>query len=529
MAKHLQGPGEQAGEQLARAGEALAAGRLREADGLSQALLKQHPDDPDALHLMARIRARMGDHAGALNAIRQALALRPDDAAFLLTCGVQLAAAGQLDAAIGALRRACSLEPGWAVAWYNLGVLQVRAVRFAQAEASLRKALELAPGNLTARLQIADLLKMAGHVEEAATSYREALADHPACGDAWWGLAGLGATALGDDDLPAMQAALRDPRASERDRIALGFAIARVLDRNDRPEQVMGVLKETHGHARQLQQWDARAFESGLEAILAAFASVASGSPEASLGHGVLFIVSLPRSGSTLVEQILASHSAVEGSGELHDLPQVLVEESGRRGSHYPDWVASMTPDDWQRLGKRYMERTARWRRHGSFSTDKLPGNWLHVGAIRAMLPGAKVVVCRRDPVETCFACYRQYMAADGQGWSHRFEDLAAYWTGFDRAVRQWQKSFPGFVHEHVYEDLLADPERNVRELLTFCGLSFEDACLAFHGNAREVRSPTAAQVREPLRRDMARAPRYGARLDPLRRALGCVDIISAH
>ena len=525
MTDGIQGWDAQAQAQYARAVEALAAGKPRDAAALARVLVEQAPAHPDVLHLLAGIRGRLGDHAGAVNAVRQALQARPDDATFCCTLGKQLAALGQLDAAIEALQRACALQPGLAMAWYNLGVLQVRAVRFGEAEAGLRKTLELAPDNLQARLQLADLLKMAGRVDDAAATWREVLATHPASGDAWWGLADL--RQVGDGDIPAMQAAMRDPQASERDRIALGFAIARVLDRNDRCTEAMGVLKETHAHARKLQAWDAASFSRGLDAVLEAFAAVRTNGSKR--GHGAIFIASLPRSGSTLTEQVLAAHSQVEASGELRDLPQVLAEESRQRGRHYPDWVASMSDGDWRRLGERYLERTARWRERKPFFTDKLPGNWLHIGVIRAMLPGAKVIVCRRDPLETCFSCYRQYMSADGQGWTHRFEDLAAYWNGFDRVVQQWQARHPGFVYTQDYENLLADPEAGVRALLAFCGLPFEDACIAFGAGSREVRSPSAMQVREPLRRDTARAPCYGALLDPLRSALGIVDIQSAH
>jgi Tfp pilus assembly protein PilF len=525
MTGGIQGLDAPAQARYARAAEALAAGRSREAAALAKVLVEQSPGHPDVLHLLAGIRGRLGDHAGAVDAVRQALRARPDDATFCCTLGRQLAALGQLDAAIEALQRAHALQPGLAMAWYNLGVLQVRAVRFGEAEAALRKSLDLAPAHLQARLQLADLLKMAGRVDDAAATWREVLATHPASGDAWWGLADLGQ--VGNDDIPAMQAALGEPRASERDRIALGFAIARVLDRNERCAEAMGVLKETHAHARKLQPWDAAAFSRGLDVVLAAFTEVRMDGSER--GHGVIFIASLPRSGSTLTEQVLAAHSQVEASGELRDLPQVLAEESRQRGRHYPDWVASIGGDDWRRLGERYLERTARWRQRRPFFTDKLPGNWLHIGAIRAMLPGAKVIVCRRDPLETCFSCYRQYMSADGQGWTHRFEDLAAYWNGFDRVVRQWQARYPGFVYTQDYENLLAEPEANVRALLAFCGLGFEDTCLKFGAGSREVRSPSAMQVRGPLRRDTARAPRYGALLDPLRSALGIVDIQGAH
>ena len=527
MTRGIQGLDAQAQARYARAVEALAAGKPREAMEFASALLEHAPGQPDVLHLVAGVRGQLGDHAGAVDAMQRALRARPDEAAFCCTLGVQLAAMGQLDAAIDALQRACALQPELAMAWYNLGVMLVRVVRFEEAEAALRRSLELAPDSLRARLQLADLLKMAGRVDAAAAQYREVLKAHPGSGDAWWGLAELKQAGLGNDDIPMMQAAMRDPRASERERIALGFAIARVLDRNDRCTEAMGVLKETHAHARRLQPWDAVGFARGLDAVLAASATAPATASER--GRGAVFIVSLPRSGSTLTEQVLAAHSQVEASGELHDLSQVLAEESRRRSRHYPDWVPSMTEGDWRRLGERYLERTAHWRQRKPLFADKLPGNWLHIGAIRAMLPGAKVIVCRRDPLETCFSCYRQYMTADGQGWTHRVGDLAAYQDAFDRAMRQWQARYPGFVYAQDYESLLAGPEASVRALLAFCGLPFEDACLAFGSASREVRSPSAMQVREALHRDTARAPRYGALLDPLRNALGIIDIQSAH
>jgi hypothetical protein len=180
-----------------------------------------------------------------------------------------------------------------------------------------------------------------------------------------------------------------------------------------------------------------------------------------------------------------------------------------------------MQPDDWQRLGQRYLERTSHWSRQRPMFTDKLPNNWYYIGAIRAMLPGARIVGCRRDPLETCFSCYRQLL--HNNEYQRTFADLAAFWHEFDTSLRLALAQHPTHVHESVYEDLVADPERHIRRLLDFCGLPFDPACLEFHRTRREVRSPSAMQVREPLRRDTARAPRYGALLNPLREALAAV------
>ena len=239
------------------------------------------------------------------------------------------------------------------------------------------------------------------------------------------------------------------------------------------------------------------------------------------LGAEVIFIVGMPRSGSTLVEQILASHSQVEGAAELTDLPLLIGEESNRRRKAYPHWLADMRAEDWQRLGQRYLERTARWRKRRPIFTDKLPNNWMHIGMIRAMLPGARIVISRRDALETCFSCYRQYFP--GNDYTRNVSDLAAYWRSFDTFASYWAEKERTHVHQHVYEDLLADPEHSIRRLLDFCGLPFEEACLRFNETQRTVGTPSAMQVRQPLRTDTARAPRYGDLLNPLREALGVV------
>ena len=297
-----------------------------------------------------------------------------------------------------------------------------------------------------------------------------------------------------------------------------GLRAGRAQEDNGRYAESLISLEHANAVARRRRQWNAAAFSASITAINKAFESLPATPKDDTLGRDVVFIVSIPRSGSTLVEQILASHGSVAGAGELPDLPQVLGEESHRRGRPFPEWVPEMQQEDWIRLGNRYLERTSHWRGEFPVSTDKLPNNWMYVGAIRAMLPGARIVACRRDPLESCFSCYRQHLA--GNEYSRTFDDLAAFWRDFDRSIRHWHARLPEHVFEHHYEQLLADPEAHIRRLLDFCGLPFEPGCVSFNENQREVRSPSASQVRQPLH-DTSRAPRYGALLDPLRKSLG--------
>ena len=500
------------------AAQALEAGRIDEADTHLSIVAAAYPIHAEILRLQASIQSQRGQHLDAINSMRRAVVQRPYDGLYYNTLGTVLGVAGEFDDAITALRRCCELQPAFAVAWYNLGVMLTRCVRHDDAVIALKKAVALAPDHAAARALLADMLRVSDHVVEAEAEYRRLIAEQPYAGMAWWGLADLKTMRFSEMDTERLQSALSDPRARDDDLIAMGFALAKALDDHGRYAESLAALEHANAIARRRRQWDTSAFTAHVSAINAAFMP-APGSSRELLGVEAVFIVSLPRSGSTLVEQILASHSAVEGAGELPDLPLVLAEESRRRMQAFPHWVDAMTPEDWQRLGERYLQRTAHWRRHRPMFTDKLPNNWTFIGAIRAMLPGARIVGCRRDPLETCFSCYRQLL--DNNEYTRRFTDLAGFWHAFDRSLRHGVALHPANVHEHVYEELLADPERQIRCLLAFCGLPFEQGCLEFHQTRRDVRSPSAMQVREPLRRDTARAARYGALLNPLRSALG--------
>jgi tetratricopeptide (TPR) repeat protein len=496
---------------------ALELGRVDEAERHIMGVMALNPDHPEVLRLLAGIQNLRGDRQGALDSMRRAVAQRPNDALYHNTLGAVLGQNTELDAAIESLRRACQLEPDMATAWYNLGVLLMRSIRPEESVAALRRAVALEPGHARARVMLGEMLRASGHNEEAAAEYRRVIEQTPDAGTAWWGLADLKTTKLSGADVERMRVVMQRPAVKEDDLIAIGFALAKGLEDQGRYADALAALGQAHARARRRQQWNAAGFSQHVDAIIRRFTRPVDGAP-AALGDPVIFIVGMPRSGSTLTEQILASHSQVEGAGELPDLPQIIGEESRRRGMDFPHWVAAMTPGDWERLGRQYLERTAHWRRRRARFTDKLPNNWLHIGAIRAMLPGARVIICRRDPLETCLACYRQMFAR--HEYTRTFEDLAAYWHDFDRAAGHWLQLHPDRVQQNVYEDLVADPERRIRELLAFCGLEFEPGCVEFHKTEREVYSPSATQVREPIRRDTARAPRYGALLDPLRAAL---------
>ena len=476
------------------------------------------PAHAEVLHLLGNVQAMRGQYAEAVATLQRATAARPQDPLILNSLGIALGKAGRPDDAIAALRQACTLEPGLAGAWFNLALIHAGLAEYEPAIDALRRVVSLAPTHHNARAMLADILREDGCTDDARAAYRDVLARQPLSGMAWWGLANIKTVPLQAADVDAIRRALANPQTGAHDRVALLFALAKGLEDQQCYAEAFATLQQANANARQRKPpWNAAAVSAQVDALLATFqAPMITGSD---FGSEAIFVVSLPRSGSTLTEQILASHPQVEGASELGDLWQVVAEESQRRQRPLSEWAKGLPAADWRRLGERYLERTARWRTRRPRFTNKMPDNWLYAGAALAMLPGARIVACRRDPLETCFSCCRQML--NGNAYTHDFNDLATYWRDFDRAVRHWQATDPQRVRVQVYEELVADPEAQTRALLDFCGLPFDPACLRFYETDRRVRTPSASQVREPLRRDTARTAKYGALLDPLRKALG--------
>ncbi|MGA9336041.1 MAG: sulfotransferase [Rudaea sp.] len=483
------------------------------------AALAQAPDHAEVLRLLGMSLRLQNRNAEALAILQRAATQRPDDALIQNGLGSALDACGDSEGAIAAFRRASKLAPQAAQIWSNLGKSLGDHGYYEEALAVLRRAASMTDHPAT-QLRLAYALRVSGNIDEAAQCFRNMLAHNPSDGTAWLGLSGLKSLRFSDADLTTMQRVMRESPLTPDQRNSLGFALAKAYDDQARYVEAFAAYGEANARVRKNIAWDAVGFSKFVDDILNASVPVRERAP-GNLGEEVIFIVSLPRSGSSLTEQILASHPCIEGGGELDDLGAVIAAESKRRQLPYPQWVASTTAADWQRLGRDYLTRTARWQRPGMRFTDKLPGNWIRVGTILAMLPGARVIDCRRDPVESCFSCFRTAFSDGSQTFSYDLADIAAYWHDYDRASRCWQKEFPGCYRVQQYEALVADPESQIRELLKFCAVEFDPLCLRFHETQRTVRTASATQVREPIRRDTARAGDYGALLNPIRAALG--------
>jgi len=301
-------------------------------------------------------------------------------------------------------------------------------------------------------VQRANALRAMGRIDEAAASFRRAIALAPTSADAWCGLAGLDASKLDDADLARIEALYARKDLTVASHCLFGLAYALVLEARGRYQEAFDTTLAVHAIRRRQNNWDAAGASRISADIGTAFALPPNGADDASLGREVIFIVGMPRSGSTLVEQILAAHPEVEGAGELAVLPEILRAESVRRGVDFPHWIGDATPADFSRLGREYLSRTARWRTTHARSTDKNLQNWQLVGAIRAMLPGARIVDCRRDALEAAWSALKlQYgNALPFTCGDLKTDTLGQVWKQFQTA---WQSPRVGAFIERLAED----------------------------------------------------------------------------
>lgn len=512
-------------ELIHRSGEALAVNDLRAAQALLANALARAPGQADVLRLYGLLLARVGNFTAAFANFEAALRAAPDEAMGYWQYAQVVEETGDVAGALRLREQAVQRLPDSPMAWADLGEHLARHRRPQEALALLERATNLAPGYAPAQLKLGNALVSCGHIEHGAAAIRRALAIEPAFGAAWVDLVDIKTVPVTDDEVEKMRGLLGSKDLDEGERTAIAFAMAKACEDRGHYGEALGLFVGANERRRgEVGAWDVGQFEAQTRRTEEIFGAPHATAEDPHLGERVIFVAGMPRSGTTLVEQILAAHPQVSGGGELGELAQVLTEESARLRQRFPGWVPDASPQDWRRLGKRYLDLTERHRAGRPRFTDKMLNNWQALGAIRAMLPGAQIVICRRDPLENCWSCFKQYFP---RGWEFTcdFGHLASFWKAFDRAAASWGARSPANVREQGYEALTADPEVQIRGLLEFCKLDFDPACLAFHSSAREVHTLSAAQVRQPIRRHAGTAAAYGALLDPLRVALGMAPV----
>lgn len=512
-------------ELIAAAG-ALVANELPRAEAALRARLKARPTDIAAIRMLAELAGRIGRYADAEKLLRRALELAPGFHAARHNLAVVLHRQGKAAAALGeieALTARYPEAPGYRVL---RAAILVRLGDYAQAIGVYAEVLAAHPQQPKAWLSYGHALKTVGRQADSIAAYRRALALQPSLGEAWWSLANLKTVRFDAADIAAMQGALAGALADE-DRYHLDFALGKAFE--DGAAHAMSFVHYARGNAlrRTELDYDADATSANVDRAKALYTRefLAARAGQGCAAPDPIFIVGLPRAGSTLIEQILSSHSQVEGTAELPDiiaLARRLGErEAGGIDARFADKLAVA---DLAALGQEYLERTRVQRQTGRrLFIDKMPNNFAHTGLIHLILPEAKIIDARRHPLGCCFSGYKQHFAR-GQAFTYDLVDVGRYWRDYARLMAHFDAVLPGRVHRVIYERLVADPEDQIRALLAYCGLDFEPACLAFHATDRAVRTASSEQVRQPLYASAVdHWQHYDEWLTPLRSALGSV------
>lgn len=513
--KRLTGLNARQREALAQVALAHARGDLSSASANWLMASMEAPDHPEILRWAAQLHLADGNTAKAVVALQHAVEQRPRDPHLLLALGSALATQGENAAAFATLRQAaeCTMQ---AADWMELSIAFDQQGQHEDALAAADKTLAQAPQTTRARLMRARCLQALGRIPETAAEYRRIIATGRDAERAWFGLLDLKTEAITPSELAALERA-ESLALEPYERSLSGFALGQALEAAGRFEEAFATLIRANRAAASTRPWNPAAFSAQTRAITAACGQITM-DENSTRGAEILFLVGLPRSGSTLFEQVLAAHPSVEGASELPWLERILAQESQRRRLPLETWATQASAADWERLGREYLAATAHWRSTRPVSTDKMPGNWRFAGAAMAMLPGARFIDCRRDGVETGFSCFKQLFAPGLADWAFDFAHIGAYWKEYLATADQWNARQPERFRTFHYEALVAQPESSIRALLAFCDLPFDAACLSPHAAQRAIRTASAAQVRQPIRAGTARAQRYGAWLDPLRR-----------
>ncbi|MGA0607389.1 sulfotransferase [Phenylobacterium sp. VNQ135] len=514
---------------MVAAAQALAAGRIEEAEARIRAILKARPTEVAAIRMLAELAIRIERLPEAEALLDRALELAPGFDAARYNRAVARHRQGRSAAAREDIERLLAAAPD------NLGYLSTRAAILSRAgdyDAAIadyeRLLTHEAPGR-DARLWLSrgHALKTVGRSAETIASYQRALALRPTLGEAWWSLANLKTYRFTSDETHAMQAALTDPAATDDDRLQLHFALGRAMETQDRNAEAFDHYARGNAMRHAQLPYDADATSAHVAEVRARFdaAAAASRSGSGEPADDPIFIVGLPRSGSTLLEQILASHPDVEGTMELPDITAIAGElqaQASRQGRTYVDEMLALDQAQLSELGRRYLADTRPHRRLGARRfIDKMPNNWLHVALIHLILPNARIVDARRHPLDCGVSCFVQHFAR-GQAFAYDLKDIGRYYADYVTLMAHVDEVLPGRVHRVFHERLVAEPEAEIRALLDACGLDFHPGCLEFHRNARPVRTASAEQVRRPLSSDgIGRWRRFEPWLAPLREGLG--------
>jgi tetratricopeptide (TPR) repeat protein len=513
--------------ELVEAVKLLRDGKLGKAERIVRELLKKFPVDVSAIHILADIGVKLGNLKDASHLLERCLQLAPDFHAARHSYALILMRLQKPELALHEADRLLILEPN------NPNFLTLKATilgRIGDNKEAIRiyeKVLKDYPGQARAQMSYGHALKTVGRLDDSIEAYRKCIRLSPEVGEAYWSLANLKTFRFSANDIGNMRGQVTAEGGDGDDQAHLAFALGKALEDHGEFDESFkfyrrgnGIRRVEHRHNPQVNVLEAVRQVRALDKTF--FVQRKGWGCQA---PDPIFIVGLPRAGSTLLEQILASHSKVEGTSELQDIISIsrkLGEKSRKNPSgKYPENLVGLTQDQVRELGESYLETTRIQRSDTPFFIDKMPNNFRHIGLIHLILPNSKIIDARRHPMGGCFSGYKQ-LFANGQTFTYGLEDIGKYYRDYVRLMDHWDAVLPGRVQRIQYEEMVTDTETQIRALLDYCELDFEEQCLRFYETDRAVRTPSSEQVRKPIYKEgLEQWRHFEAHLEPLKKALG--------
>ena len=514
--------------KLIEAAAALVANELPVADARLRAHLQGHPTDVAALRMLAEIAARLRRYPDAQQLLERCLELAPSFDMARYNYASVLMRQGNAAPALSQIQQLLAREPRQPAYRFLQAAILANLGDYAESIEVYERVLKEHPQQPKIWMSLGHSLRTAGRTAEAIEAYRRAISMEPTLGEAYWSLANLKTFRFGDAELTAVRALLERTDLDSDSRLHLEFTLGKALEDRALYEESFTHYASGNALRLKLHAYSAQATTAYVEKSMEVwtrefFAQRAGAGTEAA---DPIFIVGLPRAGSTLLEQILASHSLVEGTMELPQLPQIArdIAIGQERQEDFPLTVGALSRERLRELGERYLRETRPLRKtQAPYFIDKMPNNCFYVGLIHLILPNARIIDARRHPLACCFSCYKQHFAR-GQNFTYGLEDLGRYYCDYVRFMAHFDAVLPGRVLRVHYEQMVEDTEAQVRRVLEYCGLPFEENCLRFYENERAVRTASSEQVRQPIFREgLEHWRHYEPWLDPLKSSLGPV------
>lgn len=476
------------------------AGRLKLAEEAYKNVIKRDKNNIDALRLLGLLAFKTKDYNIAERLFIRVLELDPTFSLAWDNLAKLFRIQNKLSKSIPAFENLIKLDPDNFEALVSLGTVYIKLSKYYEGINLYEKSLKIKPENPRVYLSLGHALKTVGEREKSETAYHNAIKYFPFSGEAYWSLANLKTYKFSQKEISNMELSI-NKNMHPNELIQMHFALGKAYESNNQFEKSFNHYREGNWLQRKQIKYNAEDYKISIDEIIDFFKNNNDiFKSKSSLNNDdPIFILGLPRSGSTLIEQILSSHSLIEGTQELPNIMAIsrdikLIDQN----NGYPKNLLAINSSVFNDFGQKYIDETKWARSSKPFFIDKMPNNFVHIGLIKLILPNAKIIDARRNPMDSCFSCFKQYFAK-GQHFTYDLDDIARYYKDYLRLMNFWNELFPGEIFTINYEDVINEPNQKITELLSFCNVEFEDSCLNFHKSKRPVKTASSEQVRQPM------------------------------